>query len=96
MCTKQIIISQLDKGEKGANIAEEFGITKQQISDIRKNKDKILSHNIHFFDNPDSRLSGLFAQVPTSLDKRGLIVIRVFIKSQQPANSAGYSPGYCR
>lgn len=39
---KQIIISRLDKGEKGTNLAPEFGISKQQISDIRKNKDKIL------------------------------------------------------
>ena len=39
---KQIIISRLDKGEKGTNLAQEFGIGKQQISDIRKNKDKIL------------------------------------------------------
>ena len=38
---KQIIISRLDKGEKGTNLAPEFGISKQQISDIRKNKDKI-------------------------------------------------------
>ena len=39
---KQIIISRLDKGEKGTNLAQEFGISKQLISDIRKNKDKIL------------------------------------------------------
>ena len=38
----QIIISPLDKGEKGTNVAQEFGISKQQISDIRKNKDKVL------------------------------------------------------
>ena len=36
---KQIIISRL---EKGTNLAQEFGISEQQISDIRKNKDKIL------------------------------------------------------
>jgi len=39
---KQIIISCLDKGEKGTNLAQEFGISKQQISDVQKNKDKIL------------------------------------------------------
>jgi len=39
---KQIIVSRLDKGEKGTNLAQEFGISKQQISDIQKNKDKIL------------------------------------------------------
>ena len=36
---KQIIISGLDKEEKVTNLAQEFGIRKQQISDIRKNKD---------------------------------------------------------
>ena len=36
---KQIIISRL---EKGTNLAQEFGISKQQISNIWKNKDKIL------------------------------------------------------
>ena len=30
--------------------------------------------NIHIFDYPDSRLSGLFIQVPTSLDNRGSTV----------------------
>ena len=41
---KKIIISRLDKGEKGTNLALQFGISKQQISDIHvhKNKDKIL------------------------------------------------------
>ena len=39
---KQIIISRLDKGVKGTNLAQEFGIRNQQISDIRKNDDKIL------------------------------------------------------
>ena len=39
---KQIIISHLDKGEEGTNLVLEFGISKQQISDILKNKDKIL------------------------------------------------------
>ena len=31
--------------------------------------------NIHIFDYPDSRLSGLFIEVPTSLDNRGSTVI---------------------
>ena len=39
---KQIIFSRLDKGDKGTNLAQKFGISKQQISHIRKNKDKIL------------------------------------------------------
>ena len=81
---KQIIISHWDKKEKGTNLAQEYGISKQQISDIRKNKDKILKStdnidtseglkgiiNIHIFDYLDSRLSGLFTEVPTSSDKR--------------------------
>ena len=40
--SKQIVISRLDKREKGTNLAFEFGISKQQISDIRKNIEKIL------------------------------------------------------
>ena len=151
---KQIIISRLDKGEKGTNLAQEFGISKQQISDIWKNKDKILKFtdsietseglkrkslklandeqldkalyawfiqqrstgapisgpflqekakhfstqlntetvdrelkastgfclpfyliNIHVFDYPDSRLSRLFTEVPTSPDNRGSTVL---------------------
>ena len=81
---KQIIISHWDKKEKGTNLAQEYGISKQQISDIRKNKDKILKStdsidtseglkgiiNVHIFDYLDSRLSGLFTEVPTSSDKR--------------------------
>ena len=39
---KQIIISHLDKGEKETILAAEFGISKQQFSDIWKNWDKIL------------------------------------------------------
>ena len=33
--------------------------------------------NIHIFDYPDSRLSGLFTEVPTSPDNRGSTVIRL-------------------
>ena len=32
--------------------------------------------NIHVFDYPDSRLSGLFTEVPTSPDNRGSTVIK--------------------
>ena len=39
----QMIISPLEKGEKGTtNLALEFKISKQQISGIRKNKEKVL------------------------------------------------------
>jgi len=33
--------------------------------------------NIHVFDYPDSRLSGLFTEVPTSPDNRGSTVIEL-------------------
>ena len=79
---KQTIISLLDKGEKGTNLAQEYSISKQQISDIRKDNDKNLKStdsidtseglkwiiDIHVFDYLGSRLSGLFIEVPTSPD----------------------------
>ena len=39
---KQTIISHLEKSEKGTNLALKFKISKQRISDIHKNKEKIL------------------------------------------------------
>lgn len=39
---KLSIILQLEKGEKLMTISSEYGISKQQISDICKNKDKIM------------------------------------------------------
>ena len=39
---KQTIISHLEKSEKGTNLALKFKISKQQISNICKNKEKIL------------------------------------------------------
>ena len=39
---KQMIKSRLEKGEKGTNSAFKFEISKQQISDISKNKEEIL------------------------------------------------------
>ena len=36
---KQSIIVRLEKGEKGTNLPAEYGVSKQQISDIRKNKE---------------------------------------------------------
>ena len=38
---KQSIIVRLEKGEKGTNLSAEYGVSKQ-ISDIRKNKEKIM------------------------------------------------------
>ena len=75
--------------KKQIYLAQEFDISKQQISVIRKNKDKILKKcfvcgytfclhffliNIHIFDYLDSRLSGLFTEVPKSLDNWGSTV----------------------
>ena len=37
-----MIISCLEKGEKGTNLALELKISKQPISDICKNKEKVL------------------------------------------------------
>ena len=37
-----MIISRLEKGEKGTNLALEFKISKQHITDKRKNKGKIM------------------------------------------------------
>lgn len=39
---KQSIILRLEKGEKGTNLSAEYGVSKQQISDICKNKEKII------------------------------------------------------
>ena len=39
---KQSIILRLEKGEKGTNLSAEYGVSKQQTSDIRKNKEKIM------------------------------------------------------
>ena len=37
-----MIISRLEKGEKGTNLALKFKISKQHITDKRKNKGKIM------------------------------------------------------
>ena len=39
---KQSIIVRLEKGEKGTNLSAECGVSKQQISDIRKNTETIV------------------------------------------------------
>jgi len=39
---KQTIISRLEKGEKGTNLALKFKISKQDIKDVRKSKGEIL------------------------------------------------------
>ena len=40
---KQAIILQLEKEEKGTNLSAEYGVSKRQISDIRKSKEKIMA-----------------------------------------------------
>ena len=37
--------------------------------------------NTHIFDYPDSRLSGLFTEVPTSPDNRGLTVLAYLLRN---------------
>ena len=32
----------MEKGKKGTSLFSKYGVSKQQISDIRKNKDKIM------------------------------------------------------
>ena len=39
----QAIILRLEKEEKGTNLSAEYGVSKRQISDIRKSKEKIMT-----------------------------------------------------
>ena len=43
---EQTIISHLEKSEKGTNLRLKCKISKQQILDIRKNKEKILKFTV--------------------------------------------------
>ena len=53
-----------------------------------KDKQIIISHfyliNIPIFDYPDSRLSGLFTEVPMSPDNRGSTVLIFFLLARNP------------
>ena len=40
---KQAIILRLEEEEKGTNLSAEYGVSKRQISDIRKSKEKIMT-----------------------------------------------------
>ena len=40
---KRAIILRLEKEEKGTNLSAEYGVSKRQISDIRKSKEKIMT-----------------------------------------------------
>ena len=40
---KQAIILRLEKEEKGTNLSAEYGVSKRQISDISKSKEKIMA-----------------------------------------------------
>ena len=60
---KQSIILPLEKGEKGTSLSSEYAVSKQQISDIRKNKD---SGDCQFVDS--SELEVLIHQIYFSFD----------------------------
>ena len=93
---KQIVISRLDKGEKGTNLAQKFGISEQQISDIRKNKDKILK----FTDSIETS-EGLKQKSPKLADDEQLGIYRsVYIEDFTPVTNGVISPSryiiYCK
>ena len=48
---KQSLIVRLEKGEKGTNLSAEYGVSKQQISDIRVGIISILFFFVHVFDS---------------------------------------------
>ena len=48
---KQSFIVRLEKGEKGTNLSAEYGVSKQQISDIRVGIISILFFFVHVFDS---------------------------------------------
>ncbi|KAI9906134.1 hypothetical protein PsorP6_014271 [Peronosclerospora sorghi] len=41
---KQQVLQRLEGGEQPIAIAQEFGISRQQVSDIKKNKERILAY----------------------------------------------------
>ena len=43
---KQAIILRLEKEEKGTNLSAEYGVSKQQISVIRKSKENIMTWSL--------------------------------------------------
>ena len=47
--------------------------------------------NIHIFDYPDSRLSGLFTEVPTSPDNRGSTVLEKLVVAGRLKGGLGTS-----
>ena len=53
---KQSIIVRLETGEKGTNLLAEFGVSTQQISDIRVGFIAILFFFVYIFDSPIIRL----------------------------------------
>ena len=44
MKNKQSTILRLEKGEKGTNLSAEYGVSKQQISNIGRNKENIMKY----------------------------------------------------
>lgn len=61
---KQSIILLLEKGEKETDLSTEYGVSKQQISDICKKEDKIMK----FVDNLESN-EGLKLHTMSGLTK---------------------------
>lgn len=59
----------MDHGEKGTNLAQEFGISKYQISDTRKNKDKILKFTDTIVASEGSKQKSLKLTDDEQLDK---------------------------
>ena len=51
---KQAIILRLEKEKKGTNLSAEYGVSKRQISDIRKSKEKIMAFADGCLENPNS------------------------------------------
>ena len=62
-------MSHLEKGEKGTHLALEFGVSKQQISDVRKKKDKILQFTDSIETNKGLRRKSLKLANDKRLDK---------------------------
>ena len=76
---KQTIISHLEKSEKGTNLALKFKISKQRISDIHKNKEKILK----FTDSVETS-GGLKIRVLTVLKASAAHLYTTVAKSAYP------------
>ena len=84
---KQIIISRLDKGEKGTNLALQFAFSKQPISNIRKNKDKVLKFTDNIETNEGLKRNSLGLQMT-----RGWIRPRHLVYSAEVDWNSNFRP----